>query len=109
MRKIICLLLVMTIIVGCAAFKSVHYGEEYSPATTMEKVEVLSYEPGQKYIKLGEVTVFGVTDSNRFYLLNQLREMAAEMGGDAIVLQEREFPKYTPKPIVGIVIKWQDK
>ena len=38
-------------------------------------------------------------------MIGRLKEMAAEMGGDALILQERKIPMYMPKPIVGIVIK----
>ncbi len=108
-KKIVCLLLAMLFLQGCAAFQSIHYGEEYSPPTSVGNVQLLSCAPGKKYIELGRVTVFGVTYSNREHMLNRLKEMAAEMGGDALILQERKTPMYMPKPIVGIVIKWQQE
>lgn len=101
--------LLAIILQGCAAYKSVHYGEEYSSPTHIENVKVLTYKPQGNFIKLGEVSVFGVTSSNRIYMLNQLKEMAADMGGDAVIIEERDFPRYTPKPIIGVVIKWQDE
>lgn len=97
------------LLIGCAAFRSVHYGKEYAEPTLSKNIELVSQEPSQKYTRLGEVVVFGVTESNRFYMLKELKEMAAEMGGDAIILQERAFPRYAPKPLLGIVIKWLNK
>ena len=106
-KKIVCLLLAVLFLQGCAAFQSIHYGEEYSPPTGVENVQVLFHAPGEEYVKLGQVTVFGVTPSNRGYMLSRLKEMAAEMGGDALILKERKSPMYMPKPVVGVVIKWQ--
>ncbi|MDP8234091.1 MAG: hypothetical protein P9M06_04755 [Candidatus Saelkia tenebricola] len=108
-RKVFYLLLVALFFQGCAAFQSIHYGEEYSPPTHVENIQLFSYNPEKGYVELGQVTVFGVTHSNRIHMLGRLKEMAAEMGGDAVVLQERKTPLYTPKPIVGTVIKWQQE
>ena len=106
-RGIFFIVLAGMVISSCAAFTSIHYGKEYAPPTDKAQIRVLTQKPGDEYTELGEVTVFGVTDSNRAYMLRRLREMAAEMGGDALILQEREFPRYTPKPLRGIVIKWK--
>jgi len=108
-KKVSYLLLAVLFLQGCAAFKSIHYGEEYSPPTSVESVQLFSHNPEEKYVELGQVTVFGVTHSNREHMINRLKEMAAEMGGDALILQERKTPMYMPKPIVGVVIKWQQK
>ena len=103
--KAVFFLLALFLISGCAAYKSVHFGEDYSPPTDIENVEILFCSPESEFVELGEVKVYGVTASNRSFMLQQLREMAAEMGGDGIVIEEREFPRYAPKPVAGIVIK----
>ena len=109
MRKVIFETVLFFLLSSCAAFQSVHYGQEYSEPTAVSKIQVFSSQPALSYVKLGEVSVFGVTKSNRSYMIGQLKKMAAEMGGDAIILQERELPRYVPKPIKGIVIKWKLK
>ncbi|MDP8252914.1 MAG: hypothetical protein P9X27_00730 [Candidatus Kaelpia aquatica] len=109
MKKVFYLFLVLLMLQGCAAYKSVHYGQDYSSPTDVDDIEIFSFSPGGSYIQLGEVTVFGVTPTNRAHMLERLKDMAAEMGGDAIIIEERETPTYMPKPIQGLVIKWQEE
>ncbi len=109
MKKFFYIFLVSLIFQGCAAYKSVHYGQDYSPPTDVNNVEIFSFNPGGSYIELGEVTVFGVTPTNRAHMLGRLKDMAAEIGGDAIIIEEHGTPAYMPKPIQGLVIKWQEE
>jgi hypothetical protein len=107
MKSLIYLLLALFLLGGCAAYKSVHYGQDYSPPTDAGDIEILSFIPGRPYIELGEVTLFGVTPTNKAHMLNRLKDMVAEMGGEAVIIEEPETPIYMPRPIRGLVIKWQ--
>ena len=109
MKKLFYLFLVLFMLEGCAAYKSIHYGQDYSPPTDVNNVEVLSFSPEDHYIELGEVTLFGVTPTNKEHMLKRLKDMVAEMGGDAVIIEESKTPIYMPKPIQGLVIKWQEE
>ncbi|MDP8216875.1 MAG: hypothetical protein P9L98_06155 [Candidatus Kaelpia imicola] len=109
MKEVFYLFLVLLMLQGCAAYKSIHYGQDYSPPTDVDDIEIFSFSPEGSYIQLGEVTVFGVTPTNRAHMLKRLKDMAAEMGGDAIIIKECGTPIYIPKPIQGLVIKRQEE
>ncbi|MDD5614468.1 MAG: hypothetical protein PHQ54_05305 [Candidatus Omnitrophica bacterium] len=108
MRKVFTVIVLVSILsFGCAAYKSVHFGQDHYLPKEASDIGVFSSVPDKLYAELGEIAVFGVTSTNRDYMLNRLKEMAADMGGDAIILKDSDIPVYIPKPMAGIVVKWQ--
>jgi len=84
------------------------------------RVELLRSEPRREHIRLGEVWIRPRPMMDRLYVEGMLREKAAEMGADALVIvadryfRERAYYSYwrgprrvTDRHIVGIAIRYR--
>jgi len=90
MKKFFGLLFFVMFISGCATFSSVMYTDNIYAPTDPLRVKVFSNKPPQEYISIGEVSAKGASTSSRSNMIEQLKTKAAEMGGDAIILQTAE-------------------
>lgn len=93
MKKPIYLFIVVMLASGCAYFSSQMYPikENYTP-TNPDKVAIFRFPPSTPYQAIGEIEVKAAPASNWNSLHRRLKEEAAKMGGDAIIIQEgKEF------------------
>ena len=93
MKKLICLLILVVLVSGCATFSSQKYPikESYVP-TKPEDIAIFKFFPPVAYKPIGEVEARGAPASKWDSLHRRLKEEAAKIGGDAIVIQEgKEF------------------
>lgn len=93
MKNIVVLFLCLGLF-GCASFSAIKYNDDiiYSP-TNPNMVKVFNSEPPQAYERIGEVSSIGAPYSNRNNIVERLKGKAAEMGGDAIILQSDEVTR----------------
>jgi len=96
MKSIVLLLIVCLAVSGCASFDSVTYDDRvrYRP-TDPEFVKVFSNTPPRNFVKIGEVSAKGMNISSRTNMIRRLKEDAAAMGGDAIILNTEEVVQGT--------------
>ncbi len=93
MKKLIYLFVIAMLVSGCAYFSSQRYPikENYAP-TNPDKVAIFKFPPPTPYQTIGEVEAKAAPASNWDSLHRRLKEEAAKMGGDAIIVQEgKEF------------------
>ena len=93
MKKIICLFVLTVVMCGCATFSSQKYPiKESYPPTNPEDIAIFKFFPPVAYKPIGEVETKASPASKWSSLHRKLKEEAAKMGGDAIVIQEgKEF------------------
>lgn len=89
MRKLIHLLVLVMVVSGCATFSSQMYSqkENYFP-TNPENIQIFKFPPPTPHKAIGEVEARGAPASKWNSLYRRLKEKAAAMGGDAIIVQE---------------------
>jgi hypothetical protein len=89
-------------------------------ATDPAQIDLLRREPRRDHIRLGEVWIKPSWRMDRFYVESELREKAARMGADALVIvADRYFREgvvysywhgpraVTERQIVGIAIRYR--
>ena len=118
-------LILGVMIIGAAACYR-PYGSRYYPHTPRfepthpARVELLRREPRRDHIRLGEVWIRPSRYADRYYVESVLREKAAVMGADALVIVADRFfnegvhYSYWRRPvrvydrqIVGIAIRYR--
>lgn len=95
-KKMLPILLVAALVAGTI---SCHrpYGYRFYPRTPQfaptypENVSLLRHEPRGDHIRLGEVWIRPTPRMDRFYVEGVLREKAARMGADALVIVADRF------------------
>lgn len=118
------ILTVAVLLAGITAcyHRSGYYFYPHAPAfapTDPARVDLLRREPRRDHVRLGEVWIRPSWHMDRFYVENTLREKAARMGADALVIvADRYFNEgyvysywHGPRPIyerqiVGIAIRY---
>ena len=92
MKKIILILLAALVLSGCASFYASRYpGNNYAP-TIAANIPIYNNFPPQSYEVIGEVGGGGAPMSSWAGMGKRIREEAAKMGGDAIVIQQVDTP-----------------
>jgi len=122
-RKINCMLLLAALVSAVACSRP--YGYRLYPdvprfaPTHPAQVELIRREPRRTHLRLGEVWLRPEPDMPRGYVEGTLREQAAGMGADALVIVADRFfrePVYdrhyghgatTDRQIVGIAIRFK--
>ncbi len=128
MRNVFLVLLCL-LLAGCASFSIVKLGngKVYAPSNPAG-VRILTQEPSLPYVVIGEVRAQGETISVRENMEQRLKEKAAAIGADAIILKTTvevrgivksgkaveqnqgygiDFNKMFTKKMVGKVIKYK--
>jgi len=91
MKKLLTILLCLGLC-GCASFYASRYpNDEYSP-TSPDSIPVYNNYPPVPYEIIGEVGGNGAPLSSWQGMGKRLREYAAQMGGDAVVIAEQATP-----------------
>ncbi len=76
---------------GCASFDVIKSDEsKHYPPTKPEDVKILEKAPEGKYTIIGEIRAEGETLSIRESMKKRMREEAAELGGQAIILETKD-------------------
>lgn len=92
MKKIIILLFVVVFLTGCASFYCSRYpNNTYSP-TVADNIPIYNNFPPSAYEVIGEVGANGAPASSWGGIGKRMREYAAQIGGDAIVIQDQATP-----------------
>ncbi len=110
-------------LLSCYRRVGYHYypGAPHFPPTFPGDIELLRHEPRRDHIQLGEVWIKPEPGMGRFYVENELREKAARMGADALVIVEDRFlgggvvarsywrgaVVYRERIIVGVAIRYR--
>jgi hypothetical protein len=75
---------------GCASARSVHYARATQyPPTDPAKIEIYRVEPAEPYERLGEIEYNGMAIASWSGAEKMLREKAAAMGADAVLVLQR--------------------
>ena len=101
MRKIMFLLLCLGLF-GCVNTSFVKYDATIYELTNPETIKIFTFDPPQKHIRIGEIYLAGRVTWGSEIFAKTVKRMAAEMGGDAVVLPPGMLPA------TGIVIKFKD-
>ncbi|MCK9432507.1 MAG: hypothetical protein M0R00_06080 [Candidatus Omnitrophica bacterium] len=72
---------------GCASFDGNTVGNKVYPPTSPVNIEILEQAPSEPYEVIGDVNAEGQTFAVQENMKERLKEKAAEMGGDAIILK----------------------
>jgi len=92
MKRLICLCIGVLFISGCANFYCSRYpNNNYSP-TVASALPIYNNFPPVPYEVIGEVGADGAPASSWSSIGRRMREYAAQIGGDAIVIQSQESP-----------------
>lgn len=76
-------------------------------ATDPARVKLLKSEPQRESIKLGEVWIRPSNDMDRYYVEGVLREKAAQVGADALVITTDGYTKDYERRVAGIAIRYR--
>lgn len=79
-------------IIGCASFYANRYPGHYYAPTIAENIPIYNNFPPQPYEVIGEVGGSGAPASSWTGMGKRLREEAAKMGGDALVMAGQDRP-----------------
>lgn len=122
MRKYLYLLMVLSLfIIGCISPKITPYTNILYPPTRPETVQVFQFTPSIPFEIIGEVEVSGAAAASRNRVERKLKEEAARIGGDAVVVSkgrslvaiQRVNPNLVmpiqSKHVYGVVIKWKKR
>lgn len=90
LRKQIYLIFACVLLSGCTTFGSAKYTDTVYPATNPQDVKVFFEQPPVEFVKIGEVTADTSNTSMHSHVIERLKEMAAQMGADAIILRKEE-------------------
>jgi hypothetical protein len=104
--------------VGCYSYIGHQYYPDvpHYPATNPGHVQVLRHEPGRSHIQLGEVWIRPDPGMSPGFVENSLRERAAAMGADALVIVVDRYiggyywygrRAYRERDIEGIAIRYR--
>lgn len=91
------------------------------PPTDPRSIQLLRHEPHASHIKLGEVRFTPTPDMSPYYVERVLREKAAQIGADGLVIVVDRFFRqavvhgyyfphvdtYAERVIIGVAIKYQ--
>ena len=92
MKKLTFLFVMATFMSGCASFYCSRYpNDNYSP-TVAERIPIYNNYPPTPYEIIGEVGGNGAPASSWRGMGKRIRQYAAQIGGDAIVIQSQETP-----------------
>ncbi|MDD2654716.1 MAG: hypothetical protein PHI86_06405 [Candidatus Omnitrophica bacterium] len=89
-KKAFYLIFICMFLVGCTTFGSEKYTDTVYPATSPENVKVFYEQPPVEFVKIGEVIADTGNTSIHSHVIDRLKDMAAQMGADAIILREEE-------------------
>jgi hypothetical protein len=116
------LALLLPSVAACYRHSGYHFYPHtpYFGPTDPAMVDLLRHEPRRDHIRLGEVWIRPTWRMDRFYVEGLLRERAARMGADALVIvADRYFREgtaynywsgprsYYARQIVGIAIRYK--
>ena len=116
------LVLLLMSVVSCYQRSGYHFypNTPFFGATDPAQVDLLRKEPRRDHIRLGEVWIRPTARMDRFHVEGVLREKAARMGADALVIvADKYFQEgvvfsywHGPRPvyerqIVGIAIRYK--
>jgi len=92
MKKVLLTVLCL-VLAGCASFDVTKSDEsmKYHP-TNPEEVKILEKAPEAKYTVIGEIRAEGETLAIKDSMKQRMREEAAQIGGQAIILEIKEVP-----------------
>ena len=101
--KHIFLIFALVLLSACATFvaEKTDDTKKYAP-TTPESVQVLTQEPKEPYIVIGEILAEGETLSRSDSIEQNLKSKAAQMGAEAIILK---IQKRKPGMINGNMVE----
>ncbi len=79
-------------LLGCASFSVSKYSNDNYAPTNPINIKIFQNMPPNKddYLVIGEVNSSGAPLSNRSSMIERIKEKAAEIGGDVIVLNHQE-------------------
>lgn len=119
MATLILVVLVALLCVGCASASSVRYPVASYTPTSPDSIPIYYNFPPVQYEVIGEVKYDGAPAARWSGAEKLMRAEAAKIGGDAIVIQEKEQPLRgallsgstiglaREKAMRGVVIKYQ--
>lgn len=73
---------------GCASVDITKTGSGYYEPTNPNTIEILKTRPESKYMELGTLTVTGFKSSDVAKMHNAIRNKAAPLGSDAVIITE---------------------
>ena len=76
-------------------------------ATDPAGIKLLKTEPQRESIKLGEVWIRPSNDMDRYYVEGVLREKAAQVGADALIITTDGYTKSYERRVAGIAIRYR--
>jgi hypothetical protein len=90
MLRLVLLLLLVPLVAGCASSQQtvtvVRTGDATFPPTRF--VDMLDTAPSRPYVEIGVINAPGEAGALRTQVLAQVRDKAAELGADAVILQD---------------------
>lgn len=90
MKKVFLMLLCL-LLVGCASFDVTKMDNVKTyPPNNPADVEILTQEPARPYVVIAEIRAQGETISRQENMKERMKEKAAAMGADAIILKSDE-------------------
>ena len=113
MKQFFCAVIIATTCIGtltgCSG-KSVEVtktSKGFQPATDPDNVEVLTTLPNRRFIELGTFSTSSWTPSRTAQMHNALRQKAAGLGPDAVVIQSSGVNSRGYLWSTGVAIKYQ--
>ena len=90
MRKGVWIGILFGLLVGCASMTVVPLGEQkvYSPRTVPDKILVFVEKPETTFVQIALLDYTGKSQSSKSGAIKAIKNKAAQIGADAIILQE---------------------
>jgi hypothetical protein len=103
----------LVILTGCASVDITKTSSGYSEPTDPNKVEILKTRPEQTFTELGTLTVTGFDSSDVAKMHNAIRQKAAPLGANAVIVTEEGmvpegFGTYS-RWATGVAIRYESK
>jgi hypothetical protein len=108
--KHIVLVVFLASLVGCASVDVTKTSQGYFAPTDPNLVEVLKTRPEKSFVELGTITVTGFKSKETAKMHNAIREKAAPLGANAIILTEEgliQVPFGMERWATGVAIRYK--
>ena len=120
-KYLYCLLVLSLFVAGCISSRVTPHPAMFYPPTQPEAVQIFQFPPSIQFEVIGEVEVRGAAAASWSRVEWRLKEEAAKIGGDAVIISkggslvavQRVNPNLVmpiqSKHVYGVVIKWKKR
>ena len=92
---------------GCEHVDITKTAKGYFPPTNPNEIEILMTAPERPYVELGSLTVTGFDFNEEAKMHNAIREKAAPLGANAVIIQSQGTDRRDNRWVTGVAIRFK--